>query len=311
MPPIRLQKILSTAGVASRRTAETLIAQGRVSVNKVTVQELGSKADPETDDIRVDGRRVKPAARRRYFLLNKPKGFISTRSDPQKRPTVIDILARHGIRDYVYPVGRLDYESEGLLILTSDGELAAQLTHPSHGVGREYEVRVLGVPDEREVERIARGVVIDGRRTAPAEIHITKVFETPKGRVETLLSIVIHEGRNRQVRKMCDAIGHPVARLRRISIGPIADDRLQPGDFRELSAEEVAALRKVAGAAPRPAPKPTRPTGPKPSSVKPAAQKPAVSRPSRPAVNPREPRPRTGPARRPTTPTRRDRPPRG
>jgi len=300
MPPIRLQKILSTAGIASRRAAETLIAQGRVSVNKVTVLELGSKADPEADDIRVDGRRVKPAARRRYFLLNKPKGFISTRSDPQKRPTVIDILARHGIRDYVYPVGRLDYESEGLLILTSDGELAAQLTHPSHGVGREYEVRVLGVPDEHEVERISRGVVIDGRRTAPADVQVTKIIESPKGRVETLLSIVIHEGRNRQVRKMCESIGHPVVRLRRVSIGPIADERLKPGDFRELAPEEVAALRKVAASAPR--------------TVSPDVRKMAPKGPSaagRTAVTPRAPRPRTGSTRTPRPPTRRDRPPRG
>jgi len=293
MPPIRLQKILSTAGIASRRAAETLIAQGRVSVNRVTVLELGSKADPETDDIRVDGRRVKPAARRRYFLLNKPKGFISTRSDPQKRPTVIDILARHGIREYVYPVGRLDYESEGLIILTSDGDLAAQLTHPSHGVAREYEVRVLGVPDEHEIERIANGVVIDGRRTAPADVRVAKVIESPSGRVETLLSIVIHEGRNRQVRKMCESIGHPVARLRRVSIGPIADERLRPGDFRELSPEEVAALRKVAASAPRST-----------TSEPPAGA-------GRGPVSPRGPRSRSGPARTPTRPTRRDRPRRG
>jgi len=295
----RLQKILSTAGIASRRAAETLIAQGRVSVNGATVLELGSKADPEVDDIRVDGRRVKPAARRRYFLLNKPKGFISTRSDPQKRPTVIDILARHGITDYVYPVGRLDYESEGLLILTSDGDLAAQLTHPSHGVAREYEVRVLGVPDEHEVQRIARGVVVDGRRTAPADVQVIKVLESPNGRVETLLSMVIHEGRNRQVRKMCDAIGHPVARLRRVSIGPIADERLRPGDFRELSPQEVAALRKVAGQAPRVSPTESPAPGTKPAAG------------TRAAVSPRARRSRSAPARTPRRPTRRDRPPRG
>ena len=246
MPEIRLQKILSTAGIASRRAAEELITQGRVSVNGVTVAELGSKADPERDDIRVDGRRVKTPARRRYFLMYKPKGFITSRSDPQRRPTVIDILAKHGIRDYVYPVGRLDYDSEGLLILTSDGELAALLTHPSHGVGREYEVRVLGAPDDHEIERIARGVVVDGRRTAPADVQRTKVFEGRDGHVETLLSIVIHEGRNRQVRRMCESIGHPVVRLRRVAIGPITDARLRPGDFRELTAEEVAALKKHA-----------------------------------------------------------------
>jgi pseudouridine synthase len=252
MSQIRLQKILSTAGVASRRAAEQLITQGRVTVNGSTVSELGSKADPERDDIRVDARRVKTPAHRRYFLLNKPRGYITSRSDPQHRRTVIDLLARHGIRDYVYPVGRLDYESEGLLILTSDGELAAMLTHPSHGVGREYEVCVLGTPDDHEMERIARGVVIDGRRTAPAEVHRTKVFEADDGRVETLLSLVIHEGRNRQVRKMCEAIGHPVVRLRRVAIGPIRDGKLRPGDFRELSADEVAALKRHAGQPARP-----------------------------------------------------------
>lgn len=250
MAQIRLQKILSTAGVASRRAAEELITQGRVTVNNSTVLELGSKADPESDDIRVDGRRVKPPARRRYFLLNKPRGYITSRVDPQHRPTVIDLLARHGIRDYIYPVGRLDYESEGLLILTSDGDLAAKLTHPSHGVGREYEVRALGVPDDHEMERLARGVVIDGRRTAPAEVERIKLVGSGEGRVETLLTIVIHEGRNRQVRKMFEAIGHPVIRLRRVAIGPIRDAKLRPGDFRELSGDEVAALKRHAGAGP-------------------------------------------------------------
>src|ERR671913_2301737 len=143
----RLQKILSAAGIASRRTAESLIEQGRVSVNGRTVTTLGTKADPATDEIRVDGRRVKGTQRRRYILLYKPRGYITTRSDPERRPTVIDLLARGGVREYVYPVGRLDYDSEGLLVLTSDGELAALLTHPRHGIAREYHARVRGVPD--------------------------------------------------------------------------------------------------------------------------------------------------------------------
>jgi 23S rRNA pseudouridine2605 synthase len=133
---IRLQKILSTAGIASRRAAEEFITQGRVTVNGTTVSELGSKADPETDDIRVDGRRLKMPARRRYILLYKPKGYITTRSDPERRPTVLDLLTTGGVRDYVYPVGRLDYDSEGLLLLTSDGDLAEKLTHPKHGMAR-------------------------------------------------------------------------------------------------------------------------------------------------------------------------------
>ena len=152
--PERLQKILSAAGIASRRAAENLIREGRVSLNGRTVTELGTKADPESDDVRVDGRRVKPASRRRYILLYKPRGYITTRSDPQQRPTVIDLLTKGGVRDYVYPVGRLDYDSEGLLLLTSDGDLAARLTHPRHGVAREYQVRVRGVPDHHALERL-------------------------------------------------------------------------------------------------------------------------------------------------------------
>jgi 23S rRNA pseudouridine2605 synthase len=241
----RLQKILSAAGVASRRTAETLITQGRVSFNGATVTELGTKADPAADDIRVDGRRLKAPRRTHYILLNKPRGYITSRSDPQHRPTVIDLLAKGGVRDYIYPVGRLDYDSEGLLLLTSDGDLAARLTHPRHGVPREYEVRVRGVPERRLLDRLARGVVIDARKSAPADVRLQKRFEAAGG-PQAVLSLVIREGRNRQVRKMCDAIGHPVVRLRRVRIGPIADDRLKPGEFRELSAREVAALRKAA-----------------------------------------------------------------
>jgi len=241
----RLQKILSTAGVASRRAAESYITDGRVSVNGETVTELGSKADPDTDDIRVDGRRIKTARRRIYLLLYKPRGYIASRSDPHRRPTVIDLLAKGGVRDYVYPVGRLDYESEGLLLLTSDGDLAARLTHPSHEVEREYHVKVLGVPDEHDLDRLAKGIVIDGRRTRPAEVKLLSVAEGSKAQ-HAMLSIVVKEGRNRQVRNMCEAIGHPVDRLRRVRIGPITDDRIRPGEFRELDAGEIAALRRVA-----------------------------------------------------------------
>lgn len=243
----RLQKILSAAGVASRRTAETLIAQGRVSLNGHSVRELGTKADPAVDDIRVDGRRIKPPRRALYILLNKPRGYISTRSDPQRRPTVIDLLARGGIRDYIYPVGRLDYDSEGLLILTSDGDLAAHLTHPRHGVQREYEARVRGVPESRELGRLARGVTIDGRRTSPAVVKLRKIIDTASGQ-QAIVSIAIHEGRNRQVRKMFDAIGRPVVHLKRVRIGPITDVKLKAGHFRELTEREVRALRAAASA---------------------------------------------------------------
>ena len=149
---IRLQKIISTAGVASRRAAEKLIVDGRVSVNGETIRELGSKADPDTDEIRVDDRRVKHAQRLRYYLLNKPAGYVTTRSDPEHRRTVLDLLK--GVREYVYPVGRLDYDSEGLLLLTNDGELAAALMHPSHEVDRVYEAQVLGTPDAHDLDRL-------------------------------------------------------------------------------------------------------------------------------------------------------------
>lgn len=232
---VRLQKILSQAGVASRRHSEQLMIDGRVTVNGTTVRELGSKADPDRDDIRVDGRRIKLAEQRVYLLLNKPRGFVSTRSDPQRRPTVLDLL--RGVREYVYPVGRLDFDSEGLLLLTNDGDLAARLTHPRHGVPRVYDVRLLGTPDEHDLERLRRGVMIDDQRTQPADVLVVGPGH---------LRITVREGRNRQVRKMCDAIGHPVGYLKRVAVGPIADARLKPGRWRELTAAEVAALRRAA-----------------------------------------------------------------
>src|ERR1700730_968769 len=157
----RLQKILSRAGIASRRASERLMIEGRVSVNGTTVRELGSKANPEHDDIRVDGRRIRLPDRHRYLLLNKPRGYVTTRADPQERPTVIDLV---GVRDYIYPVGRLDFDSEGLLVLTNDGDLAARLTHPSHGLERVYEARVLGVPDDGGLGRLGGRIVGEGRR---------------------------------------------------------------------------------------------------------------------------------------------------
>jgi pseudouridine synthase len=235
----RLQKILSRAGISSRRAAERLMAEGRVTVNGATVREMGTQADPATDDIRVDGRRVKSAERPRYILLNKPPGYVTTRSDPQRRPTVIDLLG--GVREYVYPVGRLDYDTEGLLLLTNDGDLAARLTHPRHGVERTYEARIAGVPDAEAIGRLRKGIPLDGRRTRPAEVGV--VGERRKG--DAVLLLTIREGRKRQVRRMCEAVGHPVRALRRTRIGPIADRRLKPGAWRELSPEEVRALKEL------------------------------------------------------------------
>ena len=234
----RLQKIVSRAGVASRRAAERLMLEGRVTVNGNTVRELGTKADAAHDDIRVDGRRIKLPERHRYLLLNKPRGYVTTRSDPQRRPTVVDLIG--GVKEYVYPVGRLDYDSEGLLLLTNDGDLAARLAHPRHGVARVYEARVLGVPDAHDLDRLARGIVIDGRRTEPADISL---LPRRRDNRDATLVVTIREGRNRQVRNMCDAIGHPVVELRRVAIGPIRDARLKIGQWRDLTEQEVERLR--------------------------------------------------------------------
>jgi len=239
----RLQKILSQAGIASRRASEQLMLEGRVTVNGTTVRELGTKADATRDDIRVDGRRIRLPERLRHLLLNKPRGYVTTRSDPQHRPTVIDLV---GTTEYIYPVGRLDFDSEGLLILTNDGDLAAKLTHPSHGIERVYEARVLGVPDEHDLVRLRRGIPIDGRRTEPADVDLLRSSAADSRGVKkagATVRIAIREGRNRQVRKMFEAIGHPVDHLRRIAIGPIKDDRLKPGQWRELTAAEVDRLR--------------------------------------------------------------------
>jgi 23S rRNA pseudouridine2605 synthase len=239
----RLQKILSQAGIASRRASEQMMLDGRVTVNGKTVRELGTKADPSRDDIRVDGSRVKLAEHHRYILLNKPRGYVTTRSDPERRKTVIDLL--RGVKEYVYPVGRLDYESEGLLLLMNDGDLAARLTHPSHGIARVYEAKVLGIPDAHDLERLQKGLTIDGRRMRASEVAMLPMKRDAD---RATLVITLREGRNRQVRNMCEAIGHPVDHLKRVAIGPLKDPRLKVGYWRDLSEEEVARLRKASDA---------------------------------------------------------------
>ena len=240
MPPLRLQKILAAAGIASRRASETLITQGRVTVNGAVVTELGTKADPARDDIRVDGRRVKGAERLRYILLNKPRRVVTTRRDPEGRRTVMDLLS--GVHESLYPVGRLDYDSEGLLLLTNDGTLAARVTHPRHGVVKRYRAELAAVPSPDAIARLARGVVIDGERTGSADVRLLKTYASG-GRDRCLVEIAIHEGRNRQVRRMCEAVGCPVSRLERIAIGPIADRALKAGQWRELTTRELDALK--------------------------------------------------------------------
>ena len=259
---VRLQKLIAVAGVASRRAAETLMREGRVTVNGTVVSTLGARANPETDDIRVDGRRVSQGGKRRYLLLNKPRGVVTTRDDPQRRRTVMDLLS--GVQESVYPVGRLDYDSEGLLLLTNDGDLAARLTHPRHGLERVYDARVRGVPDGMALKRLARGIVLDGRRTAPATASLVRAGRGLRGD-QALVRITITEGRKRQVRQMCEAIGHPVMRLRRVRIGPIQDTALKPGQFRDLTAGEVTALRRAV------ADEASAPNAPKAQSTRPKA----------------------------------------
>ena len=237
---VRLQKLISEAGLASRRAAEQLIADGRVMVNGVTVRELGTRADPVADDVRVDGRRL-PRPERRHILLFKPRGYVSTRVDPQKRPTVIDLLERAKIRGYFYPVGRLDYDSDGLIILTNDGAFAERLMHPRYELERAYEARVRGVPDEKSLDRLRKGISIEGERTQPARITLQHVSEG-KAVPQAVIEVVLKEGRNRQVRRMFEAIGHPVYRLTRVRIGSIRIGHMKPGDMRELTPREIDSL---------------------------------------------------------------------
>lgn len=238
-PGERLQKVLAGLGLGSRRSAEQWIAEGRVTVNG-EVAILGRRVDPMSDRIALDGVAVSIRPDLVYYLLNKPAGVLSTSADPQGRPTVVDLVPE---QPRVFSVGRLDAASEGLLILTNDGDLAFRLTHPSHGVEKEYLVEVDGTPTPGAVRQLRTGVVLDDGPTAPA--RVARVGE--RG-----MRIVIHEGRNRQVRRMCQAVGLPVRRLVRTRIGPLADRSLPPGQWRPLSPHEVRRLEETAaGAGPR------------------------------------------------------------
>lgn len=234
----RLHKFLAHAGVASRREAERLIQGGHVEVNGRTVTALGTLVDPARDTVRVDGRKVKDSGRRVVYLLYKPRGYITTASDPEGRPTVLDLIPRGGER--LYPVGRLDRNSEGLLILTNDGDLADRLTHPRHHVPKTYRVKVRGTVPRSVLAALRRGIVLDGRRTLPARI-------TPvSAQHNTWLEVVMYEGRKNQVRHMFQTVGHPVQKLRRIAIGGLRGRGLKPGDFRVLDAAEIRLLKEEA-----------------------------------------------------------------
>jgi len=247
MPSERLQKLLSAAGIASRREAEEIIREGRVSVNGIVVTEVGTKADPDKDHVKIDGKHLRIRKVRRYFLLNKPRGVVVTKEDPEGRQTVLGLLGRR-VPGRVVPVGRLDLDSEGLLILTDDGDLVQKLTHPSGGCTKEYEVKVAGIPTPSQIARLSRGILLpdENRRTAPATVELTSTTPEKNGvGGNAWLKVVLMEGRSRQIRRMFDLVGHPVAKLRRVAIGPIRDRKLRPGDFRELSDVEVEALRSI------------------------------------------------------------------
>jgi 23S rRNA pseudouridine2605 synthase len=235
----RLQKYLARCGVASRRASEQIIAAGRVRVNGAVASEPGTTIDPDRDRIDVDGWSIQPPARQSYIVLNKPIGVVSTASDPRGRRTVVDLVpdvAR------LYPVGRLDYESEGLIILTDDGDLAMHLTHPRHTVEREYRALVRGNPTDAVLARLSRGIELDGKRTAPATFE--RVGEHPDG---VWVRVILREGRNRQIRRMFESAGLDVVRLVRVRVGSLLLGDLAPGAWRELSAAEVAALRGSKG----------------------------------------------------------------
>jgi 23S rRNA pseudouridine2605 synthase len=240
MKPERLQKILSKAGVTSRRKAEDLILQGRVSVNGNIVRELGTKAVLGRDEICVDGKTIKPETEKLVLAFFKPKRCVTTLNDPQGRSTVADFVNKFPMR--LYPIGRLDYDAEGLLLLTNDGELAHRLQHPRYKVPKTYLVKVRGHPPTEALAKLQQGVNLEDGITAPAEL---KVMEHDQK--ATWLSLTLREGRKHQVKRMCAAVGHPVLRLRRTKIGPIELDDLRPGEIRRLKSREVRNLRKNVG----------------------------------------------------------------
>jgi 23S rRNA pseudouridine2605 synthase len=233
----RLQKIIAAAGIASRRAAEEIIRRGEVSVNGQVVTKLGAKADPERDHIKVRGKLINPILAKRekyYFLLNKPRGYLSSVSDPKGRPLVQDLVP--GARRMgLHPVGRLDFNSEGLIILTNDGQLTDLLTRAGI-VPKVYHAKVKGAPSEEQIERLRRGILIDNARTAPAQI---KLIERTKEGNNSWYEVTICQGKNHQIRRMFDAIGHSVTKLRRVRIGHLTDHGLAPGQYRELTGGEV------------------------------------------------------------------------
>lgn len=232
----RLQKIIARAGICSRREAEQLITEGHVTVNGDVVMELGSKADASTDHIKVKGKLLQAAEGHRYILLNKPKGVISTVNDPEGRTSVVDLV--RDVKERIYPVGRLDFNTEGVLLLTNDGELANRMLSPTYKCPKTYLVKVAKIPNEREIARLERGITVDGNRFGSCEIEMVRIENN------AWLKVVLYEGRNHQVKKMFEHIGHPVSKLRRIAFGFLTAKNLGLGEYRELTDTEIARLKR-------------------------------------------------------------------
>lgn len=235
---MRLQKYMAKSGVASRRKSEEIILSGRVKVNGKLVKELGSKIDPDKDRVMVDDRPIELESNKVYIILNKPFGYTTTLKDRYSDKKVIDLI--DGIDERIYPVGRLDEDTEGLLLLTNDGDLTYKLTHPSYEVKKKYIAHVKGIPNDKELDRFEKGIELDGSLTAPAKVNILKVRNK-----NAVLEIEIHEGRNRQVRRMCEYINHPVIDLERVSLDGLSLDGLKRGSWRYLSDGEVEMLKKA------------------------------------------------------------------
>jgi 23S rRNA pseudouridine2605 synthase len=240
----RLQKILARAGVASRREAERWILAGRVTVNGAVVRKLGSQADPAKDAVKVDGKRIKLAFAPVYYALHKPPGILTTMHDPEKRPDLSSLTLRLGEKQRVFPVGRLDFNSSGLLLLTNDGVLAQRLSHPRFGVKKLYRVKLSECPDEGDLNSLRKGIRLEDGLTAPARVKIVEKLKR-----NAWVEIEIHEGRNRQVRRMFAALGYFVEKLIRIRVGPVSLGPLPPGALRPLSQAEIKALKEAVGLA--------------------------------------------------------------
>lgn len=234
---MRLNKFIAGAGVASRRGADRLIAEGRVTVNGRRA-ELGSEVDPKTDHVKVEGKLIHLSEDKIYLLLYKPPGFICSLKDPGNRPLVTDLVGEYR-RKRIYPVGRLDFNSEGLIILTNDGDFALEIGHPSTGPDKTYHVRVRGIPDDKTLEKMRRGIVVDNKKTRPAEVRLLRE------RKNAWIEVTLKEGHNRQIRKMFQALGHPVVKLRRVKIGPLTISGMKPGQYRLLDKTEIDRLRTV------------------------------------------------------------------